>query len=249
MTPVLLSSHLHGSSIFVTQTFANDGSLLVHKSSYSKSDFNSITSEFKGFTWYTNLHKLDALENSTASYRFSQNYAKVTLPYINGALLSSFDLDTMFSQMKQAVYHYIQIWSLPGCQNYLHGDLSCENIIITDDNNVFFIDWEHSAPNSVFFGFDAIHLILETLILVYNSGNLCSSHLRDSASSLNIILSHPLYKSCNIDNPFHSVRFFMEKNLFLWSPQVTLCKSKFPVISVDRTLLSSLFSLLRPYLL
>ena len=238
MNTSLLSSHLHGSRIFVS-SFCDSTSRRIQKSTYHEPDFSSITREYEGYSWYSLTCSKANVCLPPPTIKQTKYYMRASIPFLDGDLLSDLPPSHIGYSLDLSVLHYIEVWGKEGNSNHMHGDLSYANIIQNNDN-VFFIDWEHFLPNAAYFSFDALHLLLETLLIFKRRGALSTALLMCAATNINILRCHPLANSKYFKNPFLSLRSFMEQNIQYWSPQVLKCKSKFPVLTENK---QSLFEL------
>ena len=141
MNTSLLSSHLHGSRIFVS-SFCDSTSRRIQKSTYHEPDFSSITREYEGYSWYSLTCSKANVCLPPPTIKQTKYYMRASIPFLDGDLLSDLPPSHIGYSLDLSVLHYIEVWGKEGNSNHMHGDLSYANIIQNNDN-VFFIDWEH----------------------------------------------------------------------------------------------------------
>ena len=222
---------LHGSTIYFLEEIGGRGQIeAIFKSSSSQEGIDDLFREIEGFRWYSQ-HTSQPI--SVVVARENAHYLSVKYDFIKGKKVSY--RTGYFRNRKwiaSILEHYCSVWGAShdgGGWNALHGDLSLDNVIFTENGPVF-IDWEHFKGNAAPLGFDGLHLLFESLW--FESGN--KSPRGDSLSHLAEMIHFLQDRKCLNemflgDTFFHFIEF-IKSNSFLWGAQLSTFRGKLPVL-------------------
>jgi hypothetical protein len=161
----LLRNCSHGNEA-MTYLKVGDGdhSKKIIKVAYTLEGVATLCSEFHGYTWYAK-RRYPSNDNVCLKTQQLKSFARLEIKYIDGHLAScTRSIRDNQTILMQVIDHYIAIWPREGGNKVpLHGDYSLGNVI-TNDDGVHIIDWEHFQPTGAFWGFDPVYLLLENLL-------------------------------------------------------------------------------------
>lgn len=220
---------LHGGNIYFYEVAGGKFNYL--KTSTHITSIQDLSNEHSGWSWYANRVGVDPGE-LTSYHLVTKNYARLWIQKFNGKKVSyAGGLKKKAAPLKLVSDHYLDVWGRPSTELHpLHGDLSLDNIIVTNDS-IRFIDWEHFKNKACPWGFDLFYLFFETY---WFNSKMAFFNRKNSLKSISDVFMY-LAKCHKIPqkyllNPLSCVISFIKQNLSLWGPQLTAYPMKLPIL-------------------
>lgn len=229
MSYKLIRNCSHGSKIATYLVSKNHASYYL-KVSTEVDGIDDLKREHSGWQWYLKKKYIDYRDICSIDIR-SDSYARLVVKVFEGETAkTSKGLSGNFSNIKRIVDHYCSIWGMFDSHGPMHGDLSLDNILVTE-SDVIFIDWEHFRSSSAPWGFDILYLLFETLWFSFHNPKVNNDYemgfLLKLLDYLNNQGSLPVQFRVS---PLMSLINFIKENIHLWGKQVIEFPMKLPIL-------------------
>lgn len=239
MVSHLIRSNAHSSETFVSIVYKYDSNpVWIRKASSTKVGIERLKNEVKGVEWYKQVSETAYVPCHIID---RQEYFSVQFNFICGEKI---DYSRGFSENKRYIERvldeYCKVWSkIPDGSNVVHGDLSLDNVLFSDDG-VVIIDWEHFSNTSIPVGFDMLNLVYEQLYML----SLRNSIGTDVVESVKEMLAKLCVADCMDETffgrPLKILRQFILGNGELWGEQL----NKLPVLKFTERQVDELDSMI-----
>ena len=155
----LIKLHSHENSISVISLERHG---IYRKIAHSHCGKTLLNNELSGLKWYQKQLRLYTNDTKTNLYKLNGNI--LDIPIIKGQQVSyEVPLERTIGYILRALDHYALVWP-PGDKGVVHGDLTMDNIFFSEQE-VHFFDWEHFNEDGEIWGFDAVYLVLSSIVL------------------------------------------------------------------------------------
>ncbi|HVO33405.1 MAG TPA: phosphotransferase [Elusimicrobiota bacterium] len=243
----LLTNCLHGSEI-ASYRLHSGGQPLFRKVATTPAGISDLEREFQGLRWYFQ-RRYGGQPDSPVDYRIRNRYYRVERPWVDGTTGDyGRPLRANSEEIRAAVAHYVSLW--PGSPENvpIHGDYSLANVVFNAEG-LHVLDWEHFQNAGGDWGFDALHLVLESIWFHKRRGGpLTAAAFGPLQPAVRLLANSGLLSAVYREKPLTRIRGFIERHAAFWDQQLTLNRAKLPVLlfsseevqAVDR-LLSAAF--------
>jgi hypothetical protein len=228
----LLRNCAHGTEV---ATWSDDGRAgrTFSKVALTPEGCEALGREIAGWHWYQTRRCPDRPPICT-TLRRDRHVTRIGIERIEGTPgRAAAGLRANEALIAHAIDHYVEVWGTRGPDAApLHGDLSCDNLIDGRDG-LFIIDWEHFQPAAAPWGFDAVHLVAESLYFHHLASGLPrSSDCRTAARLLNRLhRARPLPPEMRL-SPLDFTRRFIQANPALWGESLARHPLKLPLLAM-----------------
>jgi hypothetical protein len=158
----LISNNAHNSEVYVYLNEDNSGKRTARKVAMSEHGISALRREYAGWSWYSGR-------------RYSSGNAPANRLIVKPGCIT-WELDWLPGNcprldkglgpnriaLNQAIDHYISIWPIGKKSVPMHGDYSLVNLLL-GPHGTHVLDWECFNENGPPWGFDALHILFETL--------------------------------------------------------------------------------------
>jgi len=231
----LLRNCMHGSAtaLYIDQSAPS----VLFKASVLENGVSDLLREYEGLTWYCH-RRIGMSKLACKLHTTLRRYARLEVQHVDAkSVKPKTGIKRNTNLLERIIIHYAFIWNKANSVDGkfpMHGDLSLENILF-DENDIYFIDWEHFSLGVVPWGYDVIYLLFETYWFrrqcLFFSGRVeltSISYLIQFLSSLG-----PLENKF-ITHPLASVVDFIRENRHLWGSQLEEFPMKLPLLSMNQ---------------
>ena len=185
-----------------------DGKNNLIKKFYLKKKNNDqkLTNEFCGYKWY--FKQLNKKKLNKKKLKVEKKSGSLILPILKGQHFNFWDKNIYSTDLvDKVIKHYKLLWPKKKYVPY-HGDLTIENIIFQEKNNIIFIDWENHKPKEEW-GLDICYFLISLLILPVLSFKAKSI----KQSELNLFKNHweKTFKKKNYSYLKNPIKFIKKK--------------------------------------
>ena len=216
-------------SIFLEKNDNGENTKII-KVANTHNGIKYIENEKKGWDWYSERN--ETVKDVILEFIIEpeREYARIALKHFNGrkpnyrkGLLRNMRIFT------KVLEHYAMIWYKKSDSYPVHGDLSLDNILI-HDNHVLIYDWEHFIPDGGPWGFDAFHLIFESLWFEMRLSKISKENLSALLDLIQKLYSLSPAGECQTRAPLREVIAFIHTNKSSWGMHLQALSEKFPVL-------------------
>jgi len=228
----LLRNCSHGSEI-ATYIVNREGiDRRIVKAASTSAGIQHLLTEVEGWNWYQGKRYSETTSPLCTIAQQRKSYLKIEITYIEGMKADyNQGLSRNAPIIKKVIEHYCQLWPYDSDgKSPFHGDLSLDNIIYNGDG-IHIIDWEHFNEHGVFWGFDALYLLFETLWFGMKRRKKPTKKEIDTvADSVRLLTTHGRLPVESFSHPLRFIYEFIHTNAPLWGEQLSLFPNKLPVI-------------------
>ena len=189
----------HHNNQLATYRYSFKGSKYLRKVSLSKRGNTLINNEYEGHSFYKNITKFDY----NIDYNISQFFHKITIPQFQGRIIQNQIKNILNGNFIDDLMQVYSNFKLNDHRTIINGDMALTNMVINPNQKIYIFDWEHfHYAESVYWGFDFIHLLFLTIQRKNKINNressfmkYCIGTLSNMASSNNQIFEKPFVNS------------------------------------------------------
>jgi hypothetical protein len=150
----------------------------VVKTAFNEAGAGSLKREFEGISWY------DRNTSSIISFKtYNNTFSQLKLAYKKGCVGNlKLPLARNCKKIHNALSYYIDIFRKDS-SSFSHGDYSIDNILFSEDEVVWILDWEdfnEKLPRE----FDVIYCVMEACYFCYKRQNALTAQDVDMAVDL-----------------------------------------------------------------
>jgi len=142
---------------------------IYRKFSFTKNGIKKIHSAYIGLRWYCLSQNLE-ISKIVYNYKKTKTISFLDTKTIDGKQIKSWNnLSNNYKYIIKVLDHYKKIFKKDKIHK-IHGDLTLDNIFFRK-KSVFIIDWEFFSSKKNKWGYDAVYLVLSSIVLPYIANN------------------------------------------------------------------------------
>ncbi len=204
---------------------------IFRKFSFFGDGKKKIIAEYRGLSWYLKRKKVKKNSIIKKLYNNRKNLFKaLDTKLIEGRKMKSWDsINKNFVYLKLVYKHYIKIFKKKKMTN-IHGDLTLDNIIFSN-NNISIIDWEFFNAKPKDWGYDIAYLFLSAISMPFIlKKNISTNELLHFTKLWNLLIKQKIDKKI-LNNPYSYFEKSIKKDLILNKAKNISKKKFFPFIT------------------